>query len=268
MWESILKWWRAGFVTLVLGTSAQAAVLQQVAVDYGTPGNAFEGALTAGQTGRIFLTLNNSGIDPLVNVTLRSVAGSCVDQVSESFVIENLAPKASLRFPTALEVSLNPSCKKNDIVEILLFGSHTNGVGRDEAVWAQVSFLIEPSAVAEFRMSQIHLELPDEATVEYPFDITTSLRIGTVAVEIGVSHSYHPDLAIVLIHPDGQEIALTSSLNGSIAEFSSDPSSVSYVSDLRQIIGKMSSGRWKLRVVDQAAGDAGYLEDVRVTLRP
>jgi serine protease len=103
--------------------------------------------------------------------------------------------------------------------------------------------------------------IPDNNPTGITSSITSSRTgdSGTVTVDVDVKHTYSGDLTISLISPTGQTVVLHNKTGGS-----ADNVIKSYSVNMS---GVQSNGVWKLKAVDSAAQDIGYIDAWTLTFK-
>lgn len=246
-------------------SSASAAVLDLVEVDYGTPGNSFINAPLPGQTGQIFITLRNSSNEFLSDIRLESHAGDCVEKMDSPQAISEIAPGQTMRMPTPLQIQLSRTCARGDVGTFLLFGIYNDAMRNDQRIWMDGKFLVAPFPEFNFLQAGLNTPLPDRQTVDFPIQVPVSFNVGTIVVQIDFDHSYPSDMDFTLVHPSGVAIQLTSAAQGRSLRFGPGGTNVAA---LRNLYGKNSQGTWILRSRDHTSGDSGILRKVGLQLKP
>jgi PKD repeat protein len=103
--------------------------------------------------------------------------------------------------------------------------------------------------------------IPDNNTTGISSPITVSGRSGNApanaSISVNVVHTYVGDLKLDLIAPDGSVYSLRSNTGGS-----ADNIVETYTKDLST---EALNGTWKLRVIDSAGADTGYINSWSVT---
>ncbi|QSX39592.1 S8 family serine peptidase [Shewanella cyperi] len=85
-----------------------------------------------------------------------------------------------------------------------------------------------------------------------PISVTRTGDSGTVTVAVNIVHTYIGDLKVQLVSPTGQVATLHSNTGSG-----TDNINKTYTADMS---GVESSGTWKLKVVDSASQDTGYID--------
>ncbi|MBB1269572.1 S8 family serine peptidase [Shewanella sp. SR44-3] len=103
--------------------------------------------------------------------------------------------------------------------------------------------------------------IPDNNTtgVVSPITATRTGDSGAVTVDVNVVHTYSGDLTLSLISPTGQTVVLQSKVGGSAANI--------VKSFTANMTGVESSGVWKLKAVDSASQDTGYINAWTLTFK-
>lgn len=103
--------------------------------------------------------------------------------------------------------------------------------------------------------------IPDNNTtgITSPISVTRTGDSGTVTVDVNVVHTYSGDLTISLLSPTGQTVVLHNKTGGS-----ADNVIKTYTANMA---GVESSGIWKLKAVDSASQDTGYINSWTLTFK-
>ena len=96
--------------------------------------------------------------------------------------------------------------------------------------------------------------IPDNNTtgISSPITVTRTGDSGTVSVNVAIVHTYIGDLKVQLISPTGQVVTLHNNTGSG-----TDNINKTYTADMT---GVESSGIWKLKAVDNANQDTGYID--------
>lgn len=126
------------------------------------------------------------------------------------------------------------------------------------------------------------LAIPDLATVTSTITSSVLGLISDINVRINISHTYDSDLDVFLVHSDGTQVELFTDVGGSGANFVNtvlDQQATTGVigtsgfntapftgtfrpeGDLSVLNGKLASGVWTLRIIDDFSGDVGTLNN-------
>jgi subtilisin-like proprotein convertase family protein len=97
-------------------------------------------------------------------------------------------------------------------------------------------------------------------------NVSNSMTITSVSVNVGITHTYQGDLEVALIGPDNTTVLLHN-LTGAGTDNINTTYNITTRSAqaLTAFNGKNTSGAWKLRVRDLAAADTGTLNSWKVT---
>jgi serine protease len=103
--------------------------------------------------------------------------------------------------------------------------------------------------------------IPDNNTtgITSSINVTRTGDSGTVSVSVGIIHTYIGDLKVELVSPTGQKVALHSNSGGG-----TDNINTTYSANFT---GVESSGTWKLKAVDNASRDTGYIDTWTLTFK-
>ena len=96
--------------------------------------------------------------------------------------------------------------------------------------------------------------IPDNNTtgITSPISVSRTGDSGIVSVKVAITHTYIGDLKVQLVSPTGQVATLHSNSGGG-----TDNINQTYTADMT---GVESSGTWKLKAVDNAKRDTGYID--------
>jgi hypothetical protein len=153
-----------------------------------------------------------------------------------------------------------------------------------------------PSITSAYDTGDIAVPIPDLGTVDVPIDVSDDGTIQSLDVEVRLDHPLDSDLELSIVHPDGTVVDLADNpgLSGldHIANFGTGPDScagtpavfvdspeappilfanpyagpINPIDPLATISGKTQTGRWNLRVADDAAGHVGTVGCVRLRI--
>lgn len=183
----------------------------------------------------------------------------------------------------ALALAVNPQLTAADVKDILRRGSDRidpqggqydasgrsryYGYGRLNA--ASVVQLARPVNDDLLVISRkYNLALPDLQSVDVTLDVQETVRVDRVCVDIELKHTYIGDLLISVIPPAEMrlpEVVLHNRSGGSTHDLKRafNPSNTP---KLAQFNDRVCTGRWTLRIRDQAAADSGTLLSFALTL--
>ncbi len=131
-----------------------------------------------------------------------------------------------------------------------------------------------PGGVYDFEVvkgGNVNLSIPDNDSLgtAYTFQISTeAARVVDLGVGFSINHTHPADLRVTLVHPDGTDVVL----------FDQEATSATYLAKrlglggtrleaLDAFKGKELTGKWKLVISDETAGDTGAVANVSLTLR-
>jgi probable HAF family extracellular repeat protein len=105
------------------------------------------------------------------------------------------------------------------------------------------------------------LLIPDNGTVTSTNPVALAGTIGSVQVNLNLTHSFRGDLELTLIHPDGTEVRLrdADATDNGLDLITGYPDPTPTVASLAVLNGKPVTGNWRLRVRDAFAADTGFL---------
>jgi subtilisin-like proprotein convertase family protein len=117
-------------------------------------------------------------------------------------------------------------------------------------------------------------ETPGTAIPDYPAEgiertlkCAATFAIGSLEVEIDISHSYIGDLHVSLVSPAGTVAALHEGTGGPTHDLAKTYTAAT-TSGLAALAGEPAAGSWRLRVEDRAAQDQGKLNAWRILIKP
>ncbi len=112
------------------------------------------------------------------------------------------------------------------------------------------------------------LAVPDNNTtgVTSTINVPNSMTITSVSVNVGLTHTYQGDLELALIGPDNTTVLLHNRTGGTTDNINTTYNITTRSAQVLTAFNtKNTSGAWKLRVRDLAAGDVGTLNSWKVT---
>jgi subtilisin-like proprotein convertase family protein len=146
-------------------------------------------------------------------------------------------------------------------------GSSTN-TQKENVGFAVVDFgAVSANQVLTFSSSPA-LAIPDNnATgVTSTINVASSMTITSVSVNVGITHTFQGDLEVALIGPDNTTVLLHNLTGGGTDNINTTYNITTRSAQaLTAFNGKNTSGAWKLRVRDLAAGDVGTVNSWKVT---
>ena len=188
----------------------------------------------------------------------------------------------------ALMLEANPELGWRDVQEILItsatridstdLGWMTNGAGEDfhhdygsGLVNAEAAVLLAEtwknlppqSVVTRSEIATVAIPIPDADAVGITrtFDFTdTNLRTEQIMVTVDIAHSFRGDLEISLISPQGT----TSRLAEVHSDANADYNNFAFTSTFNW--GEISTGEWKVQIVDSSLGDNGAVNSLQVEI--
>jgi subtilisin-like proprotein convertase family protein len=115
-----------------------------------------------------------------------------------------------------------------------------------------------PGAVGSLLDTSVSVERPirDYRTTTAAFDITGTCTIASVSVGIDVDHSYVGDLRVTVASPSGTEVVLRDHTGAGNAHLVSSYDATTLAA-LSGYVGQSATGRWEVRVRDDAGADTG-----------
>lgn len=108
----------------------------------------------------------------------------------------------------------------------------------------------------------VNQAIADNTTTTYNFNVSSSIVMEHVDINISLTHSWFPDLRIYLVSPDGTSMRL---YDGNTGSSSTADFGLSYSYGVDGYRGELSAGTWQLRIVDVEASDAGTLNSINFT---
>lgn len=112
------------------------------------------------------------------------------------------------------------------------------------------------------------LSIPDNNTTgaTSTINVANSMTITSVSVDVGITHTYQGDLEVALIGPDNTTVLLHNLTGGTTDNINTSYNITTRSAQaLSAFAGKNTSGAWKLRVRDLAAGDVGTINSWKLT---
>ncbi|HWB19351.1 MAG TPA: proprotein convertase P-domain-containing protein, partial [Phycisphaerales bacterium] len=229
-------------------------------------------------------------VSPNVNLTSSGLAGGPFSPTSQIYNIQNVdtvpinyqvthsatwvdISNASGTIPVGntvqVTVSLNAGANSlgnglyNDTVQ---FTNLTNNLGnKTRMVSLEIGRIVYPS-------TDTPKPMPDLSTVTSNLNVTDSYCIGDVDVDLNITHTYIGDLTVDLKSPQGTTVRLhnrTGSSTDNIMKRYDDgttpPDGPGVLADFN---GEIVTGTWQLKVIDNASGDSGTLNNWALRIVP
>ncbi len=153
-------------------------------------------------------------------------------------------------------------------------GTHTitiSGAGGGLTRTTTASLVINPPSSGNQVLSYLtaaNLAIPDNnATgVTSTRNVPVSQTITSVAVTVGVTHTWIGDLRLTLISPAGTQVILHNLTGGSADNINTTYAVVTIPNQsLAALTGQNTSGNWQLKAQDLAAADVGTLNSWKIT---
>ncbi len=104
--------------------------------------------------------------------------------------------------------------------------------------------------------------LPDLVTTTRTFNVAAGLEIEHIALTVDLIHTFHDDLVLTLIAPDGTRVVLE---DRSASTGSSSDAGLVWTYGIDHLRGVTSGGVWTLEIADIAGGDVGTLRGISAT---
>jgi subtilisin-like proprotein convertase family protein len=146
-------------------------------------------------------------------------------------------------------------------------GSSTN-TQKENVGFAVVDFgAVSTNQVLTFSSSPA-LTIPDNNATgaTSTINVPNSMTITSVSIDVGITHTFQGDLEVALIGPDNTTVLLHNLTGGSADNINTTYNITTRSAQvLTAFNGKNTSGAWKLRVRDLAAGDVGTINTWKVT---
>jgi subtilisin-like proprotein convertase family protein len=259
VWETYEGQSSRVFVTLLVAT----ANIEVDAVDFG----AHAQGIMPGSTGEIYLTLKNTGNEPITNGHINLLPGACIDSITGELDIAQILPGESLRLEQAFVVSVSPQCQNGDFASIQAIIAYDSVAQRN---YLGSLYEIPVGIVSEDVVTHenINLTIPDAGDpVEFLIEWTKTGTITDIGVALNITHSYVGDLEVKLVHPSGQEIILHDRTDGTDEDINTvyGRNGVN-TPELKKLNGKRAEGQWKLIVQDKAGIDEGVLNSISLNI--
>ncbi|MFT7639152.1 MAG: ELWxxDGT repeat protein, partial [Pirellulaceae bacterium] len=144
----------------------------------------------------------------------------------------------------------------------------------------------QPGGLTSFVSTQ-DLEIDSGAPATYTASQTVDAPgvIADLDIKLNIAHTYHADLVVTLVHPDGTRVKLFDRIGGSTDNFTNttlNDEAVTPIANgngtfngsfvpqqpLSQLDGKPLAGTWQLEIVDVANLDGGELKDWTLLITP
>src|SRR3989339_923392 len=231
-------------------------------IDFGNPENQVDGSLGAGDSGKLFLTVINSGSVAITNGSFEIVKGSCLSSAIGNFAINKLMPGQSVRITNPLAVKVDASCSTGAAANFSVKGSHAGMVAQEELV-GNGGFPV--GRMVRFVREDRNLQIPilDKKRVSHPIVVENMGLIKDISVYIKLSHSYIGDLTIDVISPNGTKITIVEKEGGGNDDLEGFYDATGKLGALLNTVGQ---GEWKVEIFDSGSGDTGKLHDVTLKL--
>lgn len=210
------------------------------------------------------------------NVAKTGLAG---DQGSESFYVLDLAtPPSTLKFATSggngdldmyVKYGSVPSttvadCKSETVGNVETCNISAPAAGRyyvllkGHNAYSAASLLASITSTAVSYENTTRYDIPDNNTtgISSPISVPRTSAAGTFPVDVNIIHTYSGDLVVSLIAPNGSSYVLQNKAGGSadniVKTFTVNAGTTG------------SNGTWKLKVVDAARIDTGYIKSWKI----
>jgi serine protease len=158
-------------------------------------------------------------------------------------------------------------------------GNVTSGENPGDRYTGSINY----SATNSYQAQNMPASVLDYATTPYTLNITDSMAIQNVRVEVNISHGWMSDLVLKLRAPNGAEVLLANRRGGGGKGYQgttfSDSASQSILSGygtftgtyrpemaLSKFRGQSTAGTWSLIVEDKARGDGGNISSWSLSL--
>lgn len=127
-----------------------------------------------------------------------------------------------------------------------------------------------PSPASDFTASSSsNVAIPDNDPngIEDVVRLNGLGEVGSVKLEVDITHTYIGDLTVTLVAPDGRSVRVHDRNGGGIANMKRTWTTAGTAS-LIALAGAPIQGEWKLKISDLAAVDAGKLKKWTLTIAP
>ena len=101
--------------------------------------------------------------------------------------------------------------------------------------------------------------------IEDAIEVTAAQTIQNLSIEVDITHTWIGDLNLVLVGPEGDEVALHSR-TGRNADDIQATYTLANTPALSVLRGKQAMGTWRIRVSDNASRDTGKLNKWAIVL--
>lgn len=224
--------------------------------------------ITPGGSGDVYVTIQNTGSEAIVNGNIYLLPGNCVDTIIGEQAIPYLAPNETLRITQPFTATISSTCHDGDNGSVQAVLAYDSVAQRN---YLGATHQIPVGLVRELSVNQenINLTLADypNPAVSYDINWTKNGIITDVGIAIDITHTYIGDLLIKLVHPSGREVILHDEEDGDednlVRSYGRGGIDVPALKDLK---GLRAEGNWKLVIQDKAYGDVGSLNHVTLTL--
>jgi len=232
-------------------------------VDFGDTLNPENGGFGPGEEGTFFITVKNEGNDKIVNAKLHPVATQCLSQVNGDLNIASLNPGETVRLDLPFIGKINSECQNESLAKFNLIGTY-EGV-ENVSLHSEGQFLIGNYGIFEFKMPEGAKKIPDQGTIEVPFEIQNIKNLKSLTLKMKITHPYIGDISIALVAPDGTNIAIRNREGGSADDLNLNLDSS--FAGFQNLFGKNINGAWKFIVKDVASGDTGTLDAIQMKFK-
>lgn len=120
--------------------------------------------------------------------------------------------------------------------------------------------------VSEKEYTNLGKEIKDKETITQSIYISSSItNIRDLSINVKLSHTYVGDLTLTLVHHSGTELVLRAKKGGSADDIDQTfGRNGTLIRSIRNIKGLSAAGIWTLKINDNATGDTGFLESVKL----
>jgi subtilisin-like proprotein convertase family protein len=219
--------------------------------------------LRPGDKGEIYLTITNTGSEPIINGHLHLLPQSCLDAIEGEAVIDRLDPNQSLRLEKPFKAYVSKDCHNGDKAPIEAVLNYSS-LARRNKISATNEITIGIINNETISHENIDLLIPDDAEAAvFSFEWNKPGIISDLGLALSITHSYISDLQVILVHPSGQQIILH---NREDADSENLERSYGFngtaSSDLNNLFGLRAEGEWKIIIYDHAPRDIGMLNNM------
>ncbi len=258
-------------IGLCFSMSSWGNSIEITSIDHGANDLPEEGAPHPGETGAVYLTLKNTGAQPIRDIALKGFASDCIMGLEPILRIPELLPRRDTRVESPLYIAIHPDCTLHQATAFELRGAYLDPSGTRVPVQVSTFYRIGGApAIFDHLNETLRLPISDGGFTDYAIDVNSAGIVRDIGIEITILHPIPSEVSVTLIHPDGTSVILLRQYAGQ-----GRPLNLSYgmggthtpYQSLSQLFGKTGYGQWKLRIRDHILYDSGHVSRVRFRLK-